>query len=50
MNDFTLKELQLITFLCFHRKSIVGGDECENEGTADLYRKTCAIIREIKDE
>lgn len=43
MNDFTLKELQLIMFLCFKRKSIVGDEECEDEGTADLYRKTCAI-------
>ena len=45
MNDFTKDELELIIFLCFQRKYIVGMDECDQEGTSDLYRKTCSILR-----
>ena len=45
MIDFDMQELQLITFLCMERKSIIGLDEAEKEGTADLYRHACALIR-----
>ena len=50
MTQFDMKELQLITFLCMQRKQIVGLHEAEKEGTADIYRKACAMLREDDDE
>lgn len=50
MNDFTMKDIQLIAFLCMQRKHIVGLNECEQDGTADLYRKACSQLRENEDE
>lgn len=50
MNEFTKEELQLIIFLCFQRKSVVGMEKCEDEGTGDLYRKTCCMLREDNNE
>jgi hypothetical protein len=50
MIDFDIQELQLVVFLCMQRKAVVGIEACEKEGTADLYRKACAIIRDYTDE
>ena len=50
MNYFEPEELQLIIFLCMQRKQIVGIEESEKEGTADLYGHACAIIRNSTDE
>lgn len=50
MTNFTKKEIQLIAFLCMQRKHIVGFEECEQDGTADLYRKACAELRDTDDE
>lgn len=50
MSELNEKDIQLIMFLCFQRKSIVGLDECDQEGTSDLYRKCCAILRDEKNE
>ena len=50
MNDFKKQDLQLIAFLCMQRQNIVGIDQCEEEGTTDIYRKTCSQLREDNDE
>jgi hypothetical protein len=50
MNDFTKEELHLITFLCMQRKAVIGFDDCENEGTLDLYNHASDLIRNYDEE
>lgn len=50
MTDFDIKELQLIIFLCMDRANIIGKEECEKEGTADLYRHACSLLRDNDDQ
>lgn len=49
MNDFDIKELQLIIYLCIERISIIGLEESEKEGTVDLYWHACALLRNYDD-
>ena len=46
MTDFDPQELQLIIFLCIQRQSVVGIEECEKEGTSDLYNHAWALVYE----
>lgn len=46
--SLSFKDFQLITFLCLTRQKEIGIEESEKEGTADLYRKVCLMIREKK--
>lgn len=32
------------------RQAIVGLEQCEQDGTADLYRKACAQLRDNDDQ
>jgi hypothetical protein len=50
VTDFDIKELQLIIFLCMDRANIIGKEECEKEGTADLYRHACSLLRDNDDQ
>ena len=50
MFNFDIQELQLIVFLCMDRAHSIGKDDAEKEGTADLYRKACAMLREYGDD
>lgn len=46
--SLNFRDLQLITFLCLARQKEIGLEASENEGTADLYRKVCSIMRDQK--
>lgn len=48
--NFDHKELQLIMFICMFRKIQIGIDECEAEGTGDLYRKAASLLRDYTNE
>lgn len=48
--NFGTQDLQLIIFLCMERKSSIGLEEAEKQDIADLYRKSCAILRGYSDE
>jgi hypothetical protein len=50
MNELDFRDYRLIIFLCLERKSIIGLEEAEKEGTTDLYRKVCALMRDYNDE